>query len=538
MTRDVARLSARTFDLLVIGGGICGLTIAADAAQRGLSVALVERDDFGSANSFNHLRTIHGGLRYLQRLDLARARESIRERRTLARIAPTFVRPMPFVLPLASRLVRGPMMMRVGLWLDAVVAADRNEDVPDSHRLPPGRVLGPSQARGQYPALRDVPMHGAAVWHDYVTVEADRLTLAWALAATNYGATLLNHVSAASLLKEGSRVEGATVTDAVTGRTLDVSARLVVNATGGDLEVLPGVSRVRGEMPLLRAMNLVTRLEAEGAAIGAASAAGRALFMVPWRQRAIFGTWESDAVCRPSDRSPTPRDVASFVRDVATAFPAYRLTSDDVTLVHRGLVPAVVTHGGRVALEGHQRILDHASGSPALHGLVSVAGTKYTTARAVAETVTNQVLAKLGREPVSCRTAETPLPYVSTNGSIEDAGIAPPHVSMPGEVRSHLSDVYGPAHVRILALAQTRSEFDTRVCAASPVLTAQIVWAVRHEMAVTLADAVIRRTPLGALGHPGAAVLTRTAGVMGAELGWSDERVQREIEEVDAFYRL
>src|SRR5512141_162303 len=111
MTRDLDRLTGSTFDLLVIGGGIYGLTIAYDAAQRGLSVALVERNDFGSGASFNHLRTIHGGLRYLQSFDISRARESVRERRTMARIAPHAVRPLPFAVPLYRSLVRGKMAM-------------------------------------------------------------------------------------------------------------------------------------------------------------------------------------------------------------------------------------------------------------------------------------------------------------------------------------------------------------------------------------------------------------------------------------------
>src|SRR3954471_966297 len=106
MPRDVDQLTGRTFDVLVVGGGIYGLAIAYDAAQRGLAVALVERNDFGSGSSFNHLRTIHGGLRYLQSLDIARARESVRERRTVARIAPHAVRPLPFAVPLYRSLVR------------------------------------------------------------------------------------------------------------------------------------------------------------------------------------------------------------------------------------------------------------------------------------------------------------------------------------------------------------------------------------------------------------------------------------------------
>src|SRR3954449_8696478 len=140
MTRDLEQLSGRTFDLLVVGGGIYGLAIAYDAAQRGLSVALVERHDFGSGSSFNHLRTIHGGLRYLQSLDIARARESVRERRTIARIAPHAVRPTPFALPIYRSITRGKLALRAGFVLDRALAVGRNRGLDPSHRLPAGRV--------------------------------------------------------------------------------------------------------------------------------------------------------------------------------------------------------------------------------------------------------------------------------------------------------------------------------------------------------------------------------------------------------------
>src|SRR3990170_8139885 len=138
MTRDLDRLAAYTFDVLVVGGGIYGLTIPYDAAQRGLSVALVERADFGSGASFNHLRTIHGGLRYLQTFDVARARESVVERRVVATIAPHAVRPIPFALPLYRSITRGITAMRAGFMLDRLVALDRNRDVMPSHQLPAG----------------------------------------------------------------------------------------------------------------------------------------------------------------------------------------------------------------------------------------------------------------------------------------------------------------------------------------------------------------------------------------------------------------
>src|SRR5262247_1081879 len=146
MLRDPDLLTTRTFDLLVVGGGIYGLTIACDSAQRGLSVALVEQHDFGSGTSFNHLRTIHGGLRYLQTLDVGRARESVRERRTLARIAPHSVRPVPFVLPLYRSLLRGKLALRAGFLIDRLIAWDRNAGVPAGLRLPAGRVVSRAQA--------------------------------------------------------------------------------------------------------------------------------------------------------------------------------------------------------------------------------------------------------------------------------------------------------------------------------------------------------------------------------------------------------
>jgi glycerol-3-phosphate dehydrogenase len=537
MTRDVARLSGRTFDLLVIGGGIYGLTIAADAAQRGLSVALVERDDFGSGNSFNHLRTIHGGLRYLQTLDLSRARESIVERRVLARIAPSFVRPLPFVLPLTRRLMKGPAMMRAGFLLDALVARDRNDGVPESHRLPPGQVIGAADARARFPWLRDTRMQGAALWHDYVVTESDRLTLAWALAATSHGATLVNHVSATRLLREDRRVVGAQVTDDITGDRRGVSARVVVNATGGDLDALLDVDGMQTGTPMLRAMNLVTRLEGGTAAIGAQAASGRALFMVPWRGRALFGTWESSGLCRGAERTPSDAEVAAFVAEVAGAFPGCGLSRKDVTLVHRGVVPAAVDDRGRVWLEGRQRLIDHATGPSPVEGLISVAGTKYTTARAAAQTVVDRVLTKLSRASVPCRTSTLPLPATANPSPRAPRGGAAVGSGLAPEVLAHLEAAYGGAHESVLTLAEGRADLAERLSDAAPVIGAQLAWAARHEMAVTLADAVLRRTPLGALGHPGAAALARAGRIMALELNWSEDRLAGERQAIEEFYR-
>ena len=536
MIRDLDRLTGQTFDLLVVGGGIYGLTIAYDAAQRGLSVALVERNDFGSGASFNHLRTIHGGLRYLQSLDVKRARESIRERRTTARIAPHAVRPLPFAVPVYRSLTRGKMAMRAGFLLDRLVAADRNRGVPASHRLPGGRVVSRNHAAQTFPGLRRQGLTGAAVFYDYVTTEPDRLTFSFAHAAVEHGATLVNHVEAMAPLVNGTHIVGVTARDALGGRTFEVAARMTINATGGRVDRLLAPLGITTGIPMLKAMNLVTRRDAGDEALGGRSTSGRNLFLVPWRERALFGTWESARACDPDDAAVTEEEVTAFMAELNQAFPALDLTMADVTLIHRGVVPAAIK-GDSIGLEGHEQIRDHAA--QGFDGLLTVAGTKFTTARGVAERVVNTVFSKLQQKPVPCRTATTPLP----GGSLRDIGLAIADArrefdeGLPTDTIPHLIAAYGSRYRDVMEIAATRADWRTRLAPDSPVIGAELVLAARKEMAPTLADAVIRRTPLGALGHPGDPALNRAAAIVGGELGWSAERKLQEIATVTEFYQ-
>jgi glycerol-3-phosphate dehydrogenase len=534
--RDLDRLTQRTFDLLVVGGGIYGLIVAYDAAQRGLAVALVERDDFGCATSFNHLRTIHGGLRYLQQLNVGRARESVRERRTLARIAPHAVVPMPFALPLYRSIMRGRLAMRAGFLLDRVVAAGRNRDVPPPLHLPAGHVVSRHTAIERFPGLRRRGLTGAAHWYDYVTPEADRLTFSWAQAAAAHGAVLANHVEATGVATDGKRVAGVAVMDRMTGRSFDVKAQVVVNACGGAIDRLLGTVNIASGIPMLKAMNLVTTRDAGDVALGGRSASGRHLFLVPWRRRAIFGTWESMGVCAPDDFSAKPAEIAAFIAELNDAFPALDLKPGDVTLVHRGVVPAVANNG-RVSLAASEQIRDHAADG--VDGLLTVVGAKYTTARAVAERVVDRVVQKL-KKRAACRTASTPLP----GGHVRDAALAVAEARreyddlFPSDAIPHLVAAYGSGYREILDLARTRPDWCRRFNPESPVIGAELVWAARHEMAETLCDAVLRRTPLGALGYPGDEAAVLASDLVGQERRWTSEQKQQEIESLRQFYRI
>jgi glycerol-3-phosphate dehydrogenase len=483
VVRDLPRLAEREFDVLVVGGGIYGLTIAYDAAQRGLSVALVDRGDFGAATSFNHLKTIHGGLRYLQTADIRRMRESIRERRTFARIAPRWVAPLAFAMPTGASLSRNPIALRTALAFDAVVARDRNDGVDSVHHLPAGHIVAGSECRELFDgAIRTVA--SAAVWHDYRTVNGDRLTLAFAKGAAAHGAALANYTEATGPLKGGSQLGGVRARDLLTGDTFEIRARAVVNAAGPWGAVLFARSGERTRWPLLKAMNLVTSRPARRMALVGATRAGRGLVLLPWQGRTLVGTSESSDLRHPDDQHARRDEVAAFLADINETFPALGLKMDEVTLVHRGIVPAA----GRVApvsLLGHSRIVDHAPDGTS--DLISVVGVKYTTARVVAERVVDLLVRKLGRSAAPCRTAATVLPEAGLNER----------------------DPQDP-----------------------------IAHAVREEMAQTLCDVVIRRTGLGAADYPGDAVANDAAARVQPLLGWSEERTRGEVEALKRFYAI
>jgi glycerol-3-phosphate dehydrogenase len=541
MTRDLRRLADTRFDVLVVGGGFYGVTVAWDAAQRGLSVALIDKGDFGGATSFNNLKTLHGGLRSLQSLNFKQMRLFIRERRALARIVPHLVRPLPFIVPTTTAFTGRRTAWHAVLAFNDAVANDRNQGLPDpATHLPAGAIVSREEALRLNPLVSPVGVTGGAIWHDYQMLSSDRVTLSFLLSAARAGASAANYVQANRLLREAGRIVGVEATDTRSEASFPIRASVVVNTTGpwaaSLLTELP--DRERGAPPpaLSRAMNLVidplTQTHACGGKVD-----GRFLFVVPWGNVSIVGTSHDAHQGTADDLTVSSGDVEQFLGAARRAFPRADLSRGAVRLVHRGLLPMTSGHGAHVRLVKESRVVDHARHG--LPGLVSVFSVRYTTARQTAEEAVDAVFSNLGQPaPPLCRTAFTPLVggempdmqrFLDETGRRNIEGIPPDSLR-------RLATTYGSQFDRVLTLAADTPALREPLGQACDVRGAEVLYAARHESAITLSDALLRRTAAGAAGHPGRDAVERAATIMSDALGWDAPRRRSEVDAVQRIY--
>jgi glycerol-3-phosphate dehydrogenase len=543
MQRDLRRLADTKFDVIVVGAGFYGVTTAWDAAQRGLSVAIVDKNDFGAATSFNNLKTLHGGLRSLQSANYSQMRLFIRERRALARILPHLVRPLPFVVPTTRNPKRSALVMRIVLAINDAVASDRNEGLADpGTHLPESRIVSREEALRLNPIVAPEGVTGAAVWYDYQMLSTDRVTLSFLLSAMDAGACAANYVQVMRFLRQNDRIIGVKVEDRITNEAFAIRGSVVINAAGpwaaSLLEALPPSAQGAPPPRLSRAMNIITRKLVDDHACGGL-AHGRYLFMVPWRDVSMLGTSHDAHEGSPDQLKVSRWDLEAFLKDAREAFPLANLTTSDVRLVHRGLLPMISGDGSKVRLLRESQVVDHAQhGSP---GLVSMFGVRYTTARHTAQQAVDAAFRALGHAtPPPCRTAETPL----HGGSIHRMDTFLKAVTqrdvdgIPSATLKRIASTYGTGYDRVLQMARDVPALGRPLGRDCNVLGAEILYAARNEMALKLGDALIRRTEAGAAGHPGADAVERAAAIMARAHDWDEWRMRNEIAEVESFFKL
>ncbi len=324
MVRDFDRLSGRRFDLLVVGGGIHGLFAAYDAALRGLSVALVESADFGSGVTFNHQRTLHGGLRALQSGNLLKARRQIAERRTWAVVAPHLVRPLPFLVGTYRFSRRSRTALRAGFAIYDVLGRSRNAGVPPELHLPRAKLESKAATRALFPGIDTASLSGGAVWYDYQTRHPERLTWCVALAAAERGAVLVNYAKALAPLRSDGRIGGCTVRDEVGGRDHDIEASVTILAVGSRLGPVHEAWGLGGAPPVLRAVNVLVDRPARDIALAATAGSGRMLTAVPWAGHVLVGTHQSSGPVDPLRIRPAGRGRSGASRRCQLGVPRAR----------------------------------------------------------------------------------------------------------------------------------------------------------------------------------------------------------------------
>jgi glycerol-3-phosphate dehydrogenase len=291
-------------------------------------------------------------------------------------------------------------------------------------------------------------------------------------------------------------------------------------------------------LPLLAAMNLVVRRTPKEVGLAAPTSAGRMLTLVPWHGHAIVGTSHSSRLVDPQAAHASRSEIDAFIAEANEAFPALALMRGDVTLVHRGLVPATVEKNGQPELRSGPSLEDHERKCAA--GAMTVIGVKYTTARGVAERTVNTAARRLGRSIRRSATATTVLPSA---GIGDHAGLAietakRSNLTLPTPVLTRLSDLYADRAADIIRLMAAEPDLQQPLAEGSAATAAEVAHVVRTESALHLGDVVLRRTALGAAGHPGAEVLSGAASVAARELGWDEARRAREIAAVEAVYRV
>jgi len=520
-------LTSESFDVLVVGGGITGAGVARDAALRGLRTALVEKDDFASGTSSRSSRLVHGGVRYLEHGDLRLVFEASHERRVLRQLAPHLVRPLAFTWPVYAGARIARWKLAAGLTLYDLLATFRN--VARHERLSAAGVLRIE------PRLRRDNLRGGARYWDALTDDA-RLTLATVRSAIDAGAAVVNHARVTSLVRDGARVSGARVHDALSGGEVEVRARVVVNATGpwsDDTERLAGAtssSAVHGS----KGVHVMVPRELVGneAALTLLTPQdGRVFFVLPAGDFAIIGTTDTFEPVGPDDVRATTRDVDYLLEAANHFFPAAQLRRDDVIAAWAGLRPLVASDAHADDPGGVSR--EHAV-TEHVPGLVRVTGGKLTTYRVMARDVVDAVQRSLGARVTRSRTADTPLAGGGLADPLKAIGAAATLVG-DAAVAGRLVHAHGDQWRAVWSLAEQDAALAQRLDASRPYVMAELRWAAEHELAFTLADLLVRRVPIAfETRDHGRAAARRAAPLVAQWLAWDSARAGAEVDRYDA----
>ena len=544
MKRNLERLANHQFDILVIGGGIHGAITAWDAALRGLSVGLIERDDFGGGTSQNSLKIIHGGLQFLQAGNLSRIRTMARERTTWMKIAPHLIHPLTCLMPTTQQMARSRAAMGFALMANDILSFDRNSLVDPGKNLPDGMIVSQQELSRILPGYDASTSTGGAVWYEAQIYNSERLVLEFIHSAVQAGAEVANYVEAINLLHKDDRIIGVLAKDFQTGQIFDIQSRLVINCAGAWMDCLLEKSTLHTEYATSLALNVIVNQVWSDIAVGLTSQPvngkpPQVLFIVPWRNKSIIGTYHILWRDAPHTFKLNDAMILEFLGQINSAHPTLKLSLEDVRHVTWGFLPVNKADVNKqpVRLTRDGVVLDHRK-RDGVSGLISILGVNYTTARLLAEQAVDLAVGRLSKKTGKCQTHSTPV----KGGKIDDfrAFLRQIRAEVPKIINErfteHLVYTYGSECQNLVQNVIRQPDLARRIDQPSPVSVAEVQHAVQQEMALTLADVIRRRTELGATGLPSISALQKCAELVSCQFQWSSKRQQQEIDLVIQAY--
>ena len=539
--RDLAALAAGALDVLVVGGGVTGAGIALDAATRGLSVGVVDAQDWAAGTSSRSSKLVHGGLRYLAMLDFRLVHEALRERALLlGRLAPHLVRPVPILYPLRSQAERAYAGAGIALY-DAMGwtmtdgawgTSGTGPSTSQGGRLPRHRHLDRRQTLGLAPGLRPGAVAGGIVYYDAQLDDA-RFVVELVRTAAAYGAVPVSRALATGFLLDAGRVTGARLRDTENGAEHEVRARVTVLATGPwteETEALAGYGRAMQVRPSKGVHLMVPRQRLASAAGLILRTANSVLFVLPWGDHWLIGTTDTDWAYPKARPLATAGDIDYLLGEL-NAVLADPLSAGDVTAVYAGLRPLVAGAGvvrgpgeGRAVAGATAKLSrEHAIGRPA-PGLVVVSGGKYTTYRVMAADAMDAAVAVGGLHALECRTSRVAL-LGARPGALRPPGV-------PAEQWERLHRRYGSLAAEVLAPAAADASLAEPLRGGAGYTGAEILYAVTHEGARHLDDVLSRRTRAAIESDDGAmAAAPQAVALMAPLLGWGPTAVAAELDD-------
>lgn len=526
MRRDLAQLTSREYDLIVVGAGVHGAWAAWDAVLRGLKVALVERGDFGGATSGNSLQMLDCWPSPPRLLDVASLRTSLAETATILRLAPHLAQPLPCLLPLRHGLKQFPPLLNAACRAHSLLHGGMDEPLPPKAKVIPAAELGQWAPE---PLVRGA--RAGLLWHNGQLDDAQRLCLALADAAWRGGAAVANYVDVREVITRNGWAVGVRARDVIDDAELEIRGRAVLVAAGPWTRELTGQAPRQPQWAL--GCNVVLDRPIGRAAVALRSPfgrhkdplrGGRLLFMAPWRGRTILGASYRLSLGAPQRPAVWADDFLTLLGLFNRACPELALQPQEVCSVRWGLLPlaqgGVAPLGGGLSTRPQVRAMAISGGPKRLFALSPV---DLTTARALAQRAVDLVLAHLGLRGRACRTARQPLwdePAALT---------ANPPSAIDQASLDRLAVDYGHNAAQVAALAADDQALAQPLSADCPVLGCQVAFAARREMAARLADVILRRTEMGKFGPPPDEAVRRAATIMARELGWGDKRLDDEL---------